>query len=350
MTFSNNKRLRFIDNAKALGIFLVILAHTEISTPLQNWIYTFHMPLFFFISGYLFSFNGKKDLTSFIKKRYKQLIIPYIQINIITYLFWFLILRHVGTTPDETVAAWKPLAAALIVDGENMIHDVPLWFLACLFFMEVIYFLIFINRKITTRLILITTFALLGYFAYITFGNSLPFSFGTMLTAMVFYAIGNEMRRRNFQFTCDIPSISPKARLFTNIIVIAILAIATTYISAQNGMTRMHRNMYGNYLYFLIGGTCGTFMTITFCKLFEKNIPIITFISNNTLWICGFHFLTFALIKGFLLYIVKFDLSKLNDAIAYNILFAIASLTICTIGIYITKITYNHIKKNKARK
>ena len=53
------ERLVFIDNAKGIGIILMILGHIpNMPEFFHSWIYSFHMPLFFFISGYLF--NEKK--------------------------------------------------------------------------------------------------------------------------------------------------------------------------------------------------------------------------------------------------------------------------------------------------
>ena len=48
-------RLIWIDWAKALAITLVVFGHTPIEKGnfLQNYIVVFHMPLFFFISGFL---------------------------------------------------------------------------------------------------------------------------------------------------------------------------------------------------------------------------------------------------------------------------------------------------------
>uniref|UniRef100_UPI001C2F5592 acyltransferase family protein n=1 Tax=Micrococcus sp. GbtcB5 TaxID=2824750 RepID=UPI001C2F5592 len=49
-------RVEWIDTAKGMGIFLVILGHTgSLGGRITNYIYSYHMPLFFFLSGYLFS-------------------------------------------------------------------------------------------------------------------------------------------------------------------------------------------------------------------------------------------------------------------------------------------------------
>ncbi len=56
------KRESKIDVAKGIGCLLVLLGHSlYINKHLKNWIFSFHMPLFFFISGYLFNFDKYKD-------------------------------------------------------------------------------------------------------------------------------------------------------------------------------------------------------------------------------------------------------------------------------------------------
>ena len=49
-----NKRLYYLDMAKGVGIFLVILGHIEYLDPdIKRWISSFHMPLFFVVGGIL---------------------------------------------------------------------------------------------------------------------------------------------------------------------------------------------------------------------------------------------------------------------------------------------------------
>ena len=56
---TDKKRMDYIDIAKGIGIILVILGHRNISTDIKQFIYTFYMPLFFMLSGYLFKFKNK---------------------------------------------------------------------------------------------------------------------------------------------------------------------------------------------------------------------------------------------------------------------------------------------------
>ena len=75
------KRLDYLDMAKGFGIILVVLGHMEdIATGTRVWISSFHMPLFFMISGILMAVkNGQeRDLLQCLKKRYRGIIIPYL--------------------------------------------------------------------------------------------------------------------------------------------------------------------------------------------------------------------------------------------------------------------------------
>ena len=54
---NTGKRILWIDYAKSICIYLVLLGHAHASQPVTDFIYTFHMPLFFFLSGCLFSFE-----------------------------------------------------------------------------------------------------------------------------------------------------------------------------------------------------------------------------------------------------------------------------------------------------
>ena len=71
-----NKRIEWIDVAKGLGILSVILTHCYIpETLLKHYLYSFHMPLFFILSGYFHKVDIQMNI---IKKRFRTLIIPYV--------------------------------------------------------------------------------------------------------------------------------------------------------------------------------------------------------------------------------------------------------------------------------
>lgn len=84
-------RIKHINFLQFIGPILVILGHSLngiTSDGLwwlfsKQWIYIFHMPLFFMMAGYLLSYKkwlGKRTYVKFIKRKFIRLIVPY--------LFW----------------------------------------------------------------------------------------------------------------------------------------------------------------------------------------------------------------------------------------------------------------------
>ena len=85
-----NQRENWIDFAKAIGIILVIYAH---ALPKDNyiwiWINSFHMPLFFCISGYLYSCKG--GFLPYVAKKVRTLWVPFEVASFATYIVFLLI-------------------------------------------------------------------------------------------------------------------------------------------------------------------------------------------------------------------------------------------------------------------
>lgn len=81
----NLNRIPVIDIMRGLGIILVVMGHISCEPHLSCWIYSFHMPLFFFISGMSFFVAGKK---MYIWKQVKHLLIPYLFFSILSFVYW----------------------------------------------------------------------------------------------------------------------------------------------------------------------------------------------------------------------------------------------------------------------
>ena len=85
----NVKRIEWIDVCKGLGIFLVFIGHTnvsQLSRTLYDWIYSFHMPLFYMLSGLVFDKTKYNKFRKYINRRFKTLILPFFILNTILYI------------------------------------------------------------------------------------------------------------------------------------------------------------------------------------------------------------------------------------------------------------------------
>jgi fucose 4-O-acetylase-like acetyltransferase len=79
------KRMPWIDALKGIGMLAVIAGHI-LPTPVHDLVYTFHMPLFFFISGYLFRPKGIARTLDLVR----SLVLPTIS-SVILILLFFLV-------------------------------------------------------------------------------------------------------------------------------------------------------------------------------------------------------------------------------------------------------------------
>ncbi len=139
----NQKRYDFIDIAKGLGMILVIWGHIILHGPLNNFIYSFHMPLFFFISGMLFAPQKYANVKEFVKRKIKTLLIPYFLLSILTYIWWVLVENRISNSSNNIIFSFIQI---FIAQGSSsyMLHNIPMWFVSCLFFVEILYIYIYI--------------------------------------------------------------------------------------------------------------------------------------------------------------------------------------------------------------
>lgn len=73
------KRNSSISICKGIAIILMVMGHTEGPHLLVNFIYLFHMPLFFITAGYFFSRKHMQDPWGFCMKRLRGLYVPFVK-------------------------------------------------------------------------------------------------------------------------------------------------------------------------------------------------------------------------------------------------------------------------------
>ena len=117
----HSHRIEWIDAVKGFGIILVILGHMTIPELARRCIFSFHMPLFFFISGYLY---GGKYSWAWVIRKAKSLLIPYVVYGLIAVgVIWLTNNGGVATSVQSFIMG----------NGVGVT-----WFLSCLFMVEII--------------------------------------------------------------------------------------------------------------------------------------------------------------------------------------------------------------------
>ena len=89
---------------KAIGIILMVIGHAEAPELVCNFLYTFHMPLFFIAAGYFFSEKNLADPWTFCKKRFKGLYLPFVKWSLV-YLLLHNVFHYFGIL-NETYGNW----------------------------------------------------------------------------------------------------------------------------------------------------------------------------------------------------------------------------------------------------
>ena len=136
------ERLLWLDRAKGIGILLVVMGHAAgglidfqaiAPTPwlmrLFFAIYTFHMPLFFFLSALLVDRRVRRDGAGFARAMLRRLVYPYFLWSVIQLTIIFLAATLVNTPLD---AYWRNVAAIPYAPVSQF------WFLYALAILQVV--------------------------------------------------------------------------------------------------------------------------------------------------------------------------------------------------------------------
>ncbi len=322
----------WVDYAKAIGIFLVLLAHLQVPKPIFNYISAFILPLFFGISGFLFSFDKYPSYKAFAYIKAKQLLIPYFIFSFIAYPFWVFIGRHYGIGSDLYISPHKTFLGIFYGNGNNdyLAHNVALWFLPCLFVVENIHFLLIKNRTKTEALLLILLLAFVGYLDYRFKTKRLPWGADVAIVATVFYSA-------SYVFKAYIVKFLNSSNL---ILLISMVSGATIYfiVSPLNPGVDMNLFYFNNYWLFFLVALSGTFGFSVLCKLLERlfnRASFIEFISRNTLTLFSLHLLLYKLIEVLSITQFGYPISNFEDKIGVNL--------IITCGVMILLIPVIHL-------
>lgn len=122
-----SQRIQWIDMAKGYGMIFVIIGHWNIPY-ITDYLYAFHIPLFFFLSGVVYSL--KKSFALFFKTKIQRIIIPYFCLGITVVFSNLLFSKGFGFGLTDVVKE-----ARLLVVQERY---TTLWFFACLLILNIL--------------------------------------------------------------------------------------------------------------------------------------------------------------------------------------------------------------------
>ena len=271
-----------IDVMKGLAMLLVIIGHSSIPYyPYRHIIFTFHMPLFFIISGYFFR---KKESMTLVKTDWNKLLKPYILTSCI-FVSWFIIRRILGCHNEY------PLLHYVFAQfyGAGSPHHSPylgslpwagaIWFLLAMFWCRLFFNILFTGTVRNYCLIggIAISATIIDYYVI-----NLPFAVLPGLSAMMFYMMGNLVNKvKKVYCMYKWYMLSLGALLF----VIAILYSHCYMVICS----------YGIYPLDLVAGAFGTWcvyhLSLRICLYTSVLKKILKWIGINSMAILCFHFM-----------------------------------------------------------
>lgn len=288
------KRLNYVDMTRGLAIILVVFAHAEIPKLLISYIYSFHMPLFFIISGFLLPHSLLKNKGDYVKNKFKRLVIPYFIFSLVA-LMYVILAKKFKFDPIFFDININDLMNCTFIGRRdfNLSYNVALWFLLTLFFSEILFYVLYKICKKDNCMLAISIFgvAILGmvynYFVKI----SLPWNIDVVPFALVFVGFGYFLSQGYLKFI-NINSNDSNRQ----IIILFIIGIASWLLNrkiASYEKVDMFGSAYGNFFFFFTAG-CSTSLAIML--LFKNNLQkfdLLSWCGKNSMIIYGLHLRVF---------------------------------------------------------
>lgn len=288
----NNTRIKWLDNVRGIAIFLVVIGHvftrignTGIERLLQITIYSFHMPLFFFLSGYVFKVKDDK-LTHLISCKAKRLLIPML-IYYLVYAIFFIIKLLLGMVSLE-------LSLSLVLNTFFMTSNSffnNYWFLPVLFCTQIIFEVIYrcVHDKSTQLVIFLVIVLFVSSRILHLYSIVLPLGITEAMIALPFFTLGYYARNsyvanKIFEKVTNVNVGGCIVEFAVYIVFVAALVKVLHY-----NCCHMVNSDIGNPVEFLLLGTIGSMICVSVGKKFVSIFS--EFCGRNSLDIYGFHYI-----------------------------------------------------------
>lgn len=314
-----SKRLDFLDIAKGIGIIFVLYSHSCGFPVFGNAVTAFYMPLFFFISGYVYK-TGRSAGEN-IKRKLKQLLIPYVGFTLLLYAehIFLAIIKHELTRENIIM----PLLGAIYSRGALyaefsrndtfffLISNNPMWFITAMAVSCVIFYLLVENFLANKKKRIIITVLLTG----ITIGFSycpylLPWSIDTAFAGALFMLLGAFLGQMSYYSDENKSRFSP-----VFVILAGLVYCVLTEIAKPINMSIRDYGYSGivGAMWFLMAALTGTIIFLWLCRYIEKFkfTRVFSMVGKHTYTIMALHFIFIKYLeKSYYLFHMTFEYSR----------------------------------------
>ena len=289
------KRLEYLDMVKGLAIILVVLGHIEyISHPLRVWISSFHMPVFFIVSGMLIRYKNEdqKPISELLRKKARQILIPYFWFSLLYFVIDIFNVYFHKITPLTFV---KDLIESLTFYGVSV-----LWFLPALFIAEISF--LFLQQKLPRYLSipLIVILAALSYLLQLFVSKVYTANESSLLITSLIDFLRVFLRgliAASFVMISyhTFPLLQKKEGFSLLELIAGIIGFCANLVLSQiNGCIDFHYIILENVPLFYLCAILGSYSLILICKNMKYLSPL-GFFGKNSLIVMATHVNTYLL-------------------------------------------------------
>ena len=295
---NTNNRIAWLDQLKGFGIILMVYGHNF--PALEEYIYSFHMPLFFIIAGI---FHPKKINIPTIKKRFRQILLPYFLWSFILFGFWLFIGRKFGESVHLDLSITKNFIGIFFAQGDiNFMNwGIPMWFLPTIFLTFLLFGLILKIKNTILQYSVLVMSIVLGFLIANFCRVYLFWSLDVALVSLFFYSFG-------FYAKDFIKSNNNKGVL--SLLILGVIHVAVSLFLLQK--IDMYRSTYGNEILFLLNSLVGF---LFWGSLFKNFLPLkfLVFFGKNTMPVLALQARALSFIKLFLFLILGLSIFEFTE-------------------------------------
>lgn len=282
------KRIVWIDQLRAVTFIFVIFGHALSKCPLKDWIYSFHMPLFFMITGLTLNIGKvyKTKFKDYFLKNFNQLMMPYFWLSLFLLPFEYIRIVFLKKKTFDLTAYLLGFVLANNPSKSIKLISIPLYFLALLFIAKLFLWLVVKISKgkplaITGILLFVLCFGL------VIPDSRLPWHLGSVPAAAFFIYLGKllvEIYKKN---QSKIKSLN--SALYA-VIILVLFAFGCLF-NRFNGRISIHNNKYGSDFVLCVVCAVVTSVAIALIVMRLPKMKLLLFIGKNTLFYLGTHYM-----------------------------------------------------------
>ena len=280
---AEKKRIVWIDQLRGLAFYTVILGHMSIGKSFKTWFYSFHMPLFFMISG--LNLNVERvyntSFKDFTLRLAKKMLVPYVWLQMLSF-----VLRFEVSVVNHKPVPVRDYLIGILVGNNNIIGapSNPLYYVLLLFLAQVgLWFVIRVAKG--DKGLIGAILSILAVGSVCLQKIDLPWHINVVPTAMLLIFVGRLLMDGYLAVRENLHKMNKVLYLGICAVLLGVGYVLCRY----NGRISIHGNYYGKeFIIFLVCAVASS-VAIAMLVMLLPQSKALTFIGANTFFYMGIH-------------------------------------------------------------